>query len=247
MKSEYILTSNLFKPADLDSNQRLIMFNLMCESYDEVTFEMFISDLEKKTFVLLIFCVQEIVGFTTYALDPPEMNCQDYHILFSGDTIIAPEHWGSQEMLRGGFYHAGRMAAGRPDKPWYWFLISKGHRTYMYMALFFHYYIPNEVFQEEGIALKNKLDDCASRYFGENWKSDQGLIIFDESHGALKKPLADATFSKSFKSQVHFFLEKNPGFYKGDELACFAALNPNNMKSYCKRFFSEGIKDPIQW
>ncbi len=131
MKSS--LEFQLTEVSSLSENVRSRMFCLMKENYNQVNEINFYSDLDRKDWVGLIYDKSgQVQGFTTFAINPAGTGTQSYNILFSGDTILAPEHWGSQVMMQGWCNSVGRFIAGDPDKPWYWYLLSKGHRTYMY-------------------------------------------------------------------------------------------------------------------
>lgn len=221
------------------------MFALMRENYEGVSEGTFQDDLSRKQLVLIFRDAQEVIqGFTTLAINPAGCGVQDYSIIFSGDTLISPAHWGTQEMLRGWCRALGSIVAGQPDKAWYWYLISKGHRTYMYLPLFLKEYHPSAI-GNPPVRLLEILDDCSRRMFGDCWHPEEGLIRFPDPAGALKPELAEATFLKKHKPYVRFFLEKNPEFYKGHELACLASLAPDNINARCLPLIREGMATPL--
>ena len=114
------------------------MFLIMEQNYSSISRISFDKDLENKQFIGVLKDTNNVIqGFTTYAINPCETGTLEYNILFSGDTIISPEYWGSQELVKGWCKTVGGLIAGSPEKKWYWFLLSKGHRTYMYLPLFF--------------------------------------------------------------------------------------------------------------
>jgi hypothetical protein len=39
---------------------------------------------------------------------------------------------------------------------------------------------------------------------------------------------------------VRFFLEKNPGYARGDELVCVAEISPGNMRGLARRMLLDG-------
>ena len=119
------------------------MFLIMEQNYSSISRISFDKDLENKQFIGVLTDNNKVIqGFTTYGINPYETGTPEYNILFSGDTIISPEYWGSQELVKGWCKTVGRLIAGSPEKKWYWFLLSKGHRTYMYLPLFFEKYYP---------------------------------------------------------------------------------------------------------
>ena len=121
-----ILRYERVQKEDLTSVRVSRMLNLMRASYDDVTLERFVRDLSwKDEVILLLDDACEIQGFSTLALNPRGTGRDNYDILYSGDTIIGPDHWGSQELVRGFCETAGQIRAKR-RKTLYWYLLSKG-------------------------------------------------------------------------------------------------------------------------
>lgn len=237
-----MLSYNLYQRQELGSSAIKRMYQLMEQNYNCVTEESFTYDLSNKELVGILSDADGIIqGFTTFAVNPANTGTYTYNILFSGDTIISPQYWGTQELAKGWCKTVGGLIAGDPDKKWYWFLMSKGHRTYMYLPLFFEKYFPASDNTEED-DLFPIVDRCARAMYGDCWKPKLGVISFDESHGELKQ----SCFKPAKKSRhVDFFLEKNPGFYKGDELTCMADLSIENFKRFTKSAILEGMQQPI--
>jgi hypothetical protein len=222
------------------------MFLIMEQNYSSISRISFDKDLENKQFIGVLTDNNKVIqGFTTYAINPYETGTPEYNILFSGDTIISPEYWGSQELVKGWCKTVGGLIAGSPEKKWYWFLLSKGHRTYMYLPLFFEKYYPayDKVKEADLFPIINA---CANNMYGESWDPSKKVIAFEKSHGELKKIHSETTFKK-VKSSPHisFFLERNPGFEKGDELTCMAELNVDNMRRFAKSIVIEGMNNPL--
>ena len=239
------LHSALVPLRSLQAEEVARMYALMRENYEGVSEGTFRDDLSRKQLVLVFRDAQEVIqGFTTLAMNPAGGGGKDYSIIFSGDTLISPAHWGTQEMIRGWCRALGSIMAGQPDTDWYWYLISKGHRTYMYLPLFLKEYHPSAT-ENPPARLLEILDDCSRRMFGDRWHPEEGLIRFPEPAGTLKPELAEATFLKKHKPDVRFFLEKNPEFYKGDELACLASLALDNIHTRCLPLIREGMATPL--
>lgn len=227
--------------AGLDSVVRERMYELMRAGYRRINRERFESDLERKQMAgLLRDEAGQVQGFTTMALYPLEFRGRPINVLFSGDTFIAPAYWGSQQLVRGFCQTAGRLRARHPDRPLYWLLISKGHRTYLYLPLFTRRYFPAPAPRPE---LAELVDFCARRLFEESWHPDAGVLRFPESRGELSAELAQSTYDKRENRHVAFFLEKNPGFYRGEELVCLTELDPANLKSVARRNLMLGMTE----
>lgn len=244
---KFDLSYQLVEVKDIKDIQRKRMFELMYAGYNKVTEENFFQDLNKKNWAGIISDVNgTIQGFTTFAVNPANSGTKDYHVLFSGDTIIAHEYWGSQVMMKGWCRSVGSIIASEPSKKWYWYLLSKGHRTYMYLPLFFNEYYPAPEPKKNYESLKQIAHDVSLKIFGRYWQAQEGVIRFDSSQGELKPEWVDATYQKKGSTFTRFFLEKNPNFYKGEELVCLAPIAPENMMRSAKDYALEGMEQPIQ-
>ncbi len=241
-----ILEYTLVRKDELTKTDISTMFEMMISNYSNVTQEMFNNDLSNKQFVGLIHDESKrIRGFTTFVLNPDNCAGPDYHIIFSGDTIIDPLHWGTQILMKGWCHTIGRLISTDKNKKWYWYLLSKGHRTYMYLPLFFKTFYPNPDLSDQQEELSQIADRVSSKFYGTNWKKDLGVIKFEEHHGELNTALAEATYKKSKSPYVSFFLERNPDFYKGDELVCIAPLSPDNLMRTAKEYILKGMDHPL--
>jgi hypothetical protein len=96
-------------------------------------------------------------------------------IVFSGDTIVEREHWGTQALAFGWPRHAGRLKRERRDVPLYWFLIVKGQRTYRYLPTFACEFLPDWR-GAPAPHLAELLTVVAREKFGEAYDPATGLI-----------------------------------------------------------------------
>ena len=209
--------------------------------------ERFRRDLREKDAVILLRDRWDGVvhGFSTQQIFRLTVAGRTVRALFSGDTIIDRAYWGEQELVRGWCHFAGRTLADDPATPLYWFLISKGYRTYLYLPLFFHRFLPGR----DGVAgsfESQRLDALARAKFGRSYHPASGTLRFRESQGQLKPGLAETPAGREDNPHVRFFLERNPGYAHGDELVCLAEISPGNMKSFARRWLLEGTRTPIQ-
>ncbi len=241
------LTFILAPRQELSSSQADRLFELMRDSYDHVSEARFFNDLENKQFVGLLCNPQgSIEGFTTFGINPGQTGTDAYNIIFSGDTVISPQSWGTSEMITGGLHAAGRIMAHDTTRKWYWFLISKGHRTYLYLPFYFHHFYPSPELNGHSAKLRSIVEHCAGKLYPGHWDPEKGVISFQQPHGQLKAGLAKATFDKKDKKHVAFFLQKNPHFHRGDELACITELSPENVREKARNHLINGLNDPVR-
>lgn len=232
------LVYTLCETSAIRADERTRMFSLFSESYTGVSVEQFLRDLSWKTHAgILRDRSGEIQGFTTIALNPGGFRA-DYDILFSGDTIISPAHWGTQELVRGFCRTAGQFLALQ-NRKLYWYLISKGHRTYLYLPLFCRKFYPDRRGEDE--TMRRIAEECSQFLYPDAWRPEAGVLKFEKSHGELAPDLAQTTYDRAGHEDVAFFLKRNPGFYRGEELVCVTELSAENLRGLAKRYLMEGL------
>jgi hypothetical protein len=234
------LSAHLHLRTDLGEAQTAQMYALYARYYDAVTPARFQEDLSDKRWVIVLNEDAQLRGFTTVTLDEVVAEGSRRRAVFSGDTIIDHRYWGEQALTDAFCRLAGSLKAMEPATPLYWFLISKGYRTFRYLNLFARRYFPHPE-QETPPEIAACLDSLASRRFGAAWLGQQGLVRFAQSHGHLKPQWAGVREGLRRHEDIRFFLERNPGYAHGDELACIAELTGENLRGRAARAFQEGV------
>jgi hypothetical protein len=211
---------------------RLYVLQVRC--YDGVDPSRFHADLFEKQWIILLRDGEggEVMGFSTQRTLEAVVHGRAVQVLFSGDTVIDPGCWGEQVLVRTFCRLIGRLQA-LGERPLYWFLISKGHRTYLYLPTFFHDFWPRHdratpPFEAELVRVLGE-----SRYPGE-FDPERGVIRPRGPHDRLKEEL-DGSARRGRNPHVAFFLERNPGHREGDELVCVADLSPENLRPIVRR------------
>lgn len=217
------------------------MFRVHARLYERVSEREFLRDLEEKKWVLLLRdeTSGDVRGFTTILLLDLEVRGERLRAVFSGDTGIDPAFWGGQALVTAWTRFMGELLAQRADRRLFWFLISKGYRTYLYLPLFFHAFypradVPTPPFERELIRTLGALK------YPRDFDPETGVIAFADSHGHLKGRLADVPDHRRQHRHVRFFLERNPGYARGHELVCVAEISPENMRGLARRKLVEG-------
>jgi hypothetical protein len=222
--------------ASLDPDERQQLACLYLRHYDGSDETRFFTDLDDKSEVLLLYHEGRIVGFTTLVFYGFEWRGQCRRIVFSGDTIIEPAHWGQQAFGYAWASRMGQVYRQAPALPLYWFLIVKGHRTYRYLPLIGQTFFPHWQ-QPPDPELQALAGALAAARFGSAYDPRSGLIHFDRSHGHLKPDIARPKARELEKPAVAFFMQRNPGYLAGDELVCLCPLREDNMRPLVRRVF----------
>jgi hypothetical protein len=205
------------------------MYELMDRHYVNVQLDTFAADLAEKQWVILLTdpATDELCGFSTQRLLTVEAGGEQVTALFSGDTIISREKWGEAALP----HVWGRLALSLIDEhsaePLYWFLISKGYKTYRFLPLFFREFYPRH---DRATPRKAKvvIDALAGSRWPDLYDSHTGVIRATAAKDRLRPGIADVTDARLRDAHVRFFLEQNPGFAQGDELCCLAPLTRDN-------------------
>lgn len=211
------------------------MLDLMRGVYDGVSAESFGADLDGKDRALLLLdeTSGEIEGFTTLARQETFVSGEPVVALFSGDTVVTPSRWGSRELPRAWGRLAFSLAAREEGRRVFWLLICAGHRTYRFLPIFFRDFVPSAT-RRPSPALLRLRDALAAARFGARYDAASGIVRL-ASPTPVRAELAEPGLSALADPDVAFFLAANPGFSKGDELACLAELSPSNLTPVGRR------------
>jgi len=215
------------------------MFEIFARHYDCISLEQFLHDLSEKDRVLVLRNVAgAICGFSTQKVFRTSVKGTPVRAVFSGDTIVDRAYWGEQELGRTWCRYVSSVYAEEPTVPLYWFLISKGYRTYLYLPLFFESFYPN--CEAPTPAFEQRvLDTLAAAKFPDHYRPETGLIEFPRSQGQLKPYFAEIPARRLRDPHVQFFLKRNPAYAAGHELACLAEISPSNMKLFAGRILGQ--------
>ena len=221
--------------SDLSPLEKDRMFSLMDEHYCNVTRQIFERDLSEKQYVILLECMDtsEIAGFSTQMTYPFQFCGESCLILYSGDTIISRRQWGSLELPKAFGELMLSLIREHPDKKLFWFLITKGVRTYKFLPVFYKDFYPRYD-REPDAELKALADALAADKFGQSYDRESGIVRVNGPGQPLKKEY-EPEAGKRGNPHIDFFYLSNPGYRKGDELACIAELSLNNINPFIRR------------
>lgn len=207
---------------------------LMQAHFEGVDDALFAADLAAKSHVIRLVDEQGVLrGFTTLEMFEAERRGQPIQGVFSGDTIVAREAWGSTALPRAWIRAVASLTALRPTVPAYWMLICSGFRTYHFLPLFFKHYSPS-LSHPTPPDVRALVDDLATSRFGEQYDAERGVVTFARP-AVLRAGLGDITDEKRADAHVAFFETRNPGHARGDELVCLAALRADNLTAAGRR------------
>lgn len=217
----------------LDGATREGMLALLCRHFDGVRPREFEQDLAEKDQAMLVRSeAGALVGFSTFKFWRTHVLGEPRRVLFSGDTIVAPEAWRSPIAIRTWLRAALGHAAAGPE-PLDWFLLSSGHRTFRIMTTVFRDHFPSADGERPG--LRDRLEVYARERYGDRFAPERGVVRLERSVHRLRPGVGDVTPARLRDPSVALFAARNPGHAAGDELCCLCPIAAENLTAAGRR------------
>jgi hypothetical protein len=216
------------------------LFHAAYEGADRLRFE---RDLAEKQHVILLFDRETrlLRGFSTVLVRRIDRPSGHATVVFSGDTVIDRAYWGQKQLQLAFARLLVALKMRAPLEPLYWFLISKGYRTYLLLANAFPRAIPR-LDKAEDEELRQVLDGLATERFGTDYDASRGLVRYAVAHEHVREGVAPLTDDALRNPHVRFFAERNPGHAAGDELACLADVRLRDLARAVLRIGSVHVR-----
>lgn len=208
------------------------MYQLMDTFYDNMKEEVFRKDFFAKDYCLSLYNEkEELIGFTTQKV--MEVTIEEdgerktVHGVFSGDTIIHMDYWGDMELFRVWSHFWFEFA--KQYEEFYWFLICKGYKTYRMLPVFWAEYYPcwNRETPER---MKKIIDAYGAALYPKEYNPDTGVVEYQSVKDKLKTGVADIGEKEKRNKEIAYFIEKNPGYLNGNDIACIARIDKQVLK-----------------
>lgn len=223
------LTGRIVRVEEISPRRRGEMFMLMAEHYDGMRRAEFEADLDEKDWVIELVdpATGALCGFSTQMVFATEAAGRPVRALFSGDTIVAWDCRARHPLagLWGGL--ALSLIERFTGEELYWFLISKGYKTYRFLPLFFREFYPR-VDAATPASIAAVLDAFGRHKFPRSYDPGSGVVRASDGGCRLRPGVADLTAERRRDPHVRFFCARNPRHADGDELCCVAPLTREN-------------------
>jgi hypothetical protein len=247
MKTRKKLYAETLAIESLNENQVEAMFQIFSKYYNNTDKEQFLKDLYDKSrvFLLLDKATNTIQGFSTIKNIDVEFNSKVVRGVFSGDTIIEKEYWGQGTLGVAFLKHLFWEKLKKPFDPLYWFLISKGYKTYLLMANNFSNHYPR--FEKATPEMEQHLiDSFSSSLYGHYYDKEAGVISYSKVEVSTKdclreevSPITDELINSN--KRIRFFAKMNPSWQQGDELSCVAKMTFSMPILYQIKFIRKSV------
>lgn len=222
------------KCTDLSARDQREMLDLLSSHFQAVSLAQFEADLATKNWVVLIRQPDGLLaGFSTLLVRDLEIDGSPLTMVCSGDTIVSPSAWSTMALPRAWLEALRAICPGDDRKPLYWLLITSGFRTYRFMPTFWNEFYPR--FDAPTPPREQRLlDALATSSYGHAYNPATGIVYLPHPQ-PLRSNLAHVPPERLEDPHVRFFLQRNPGHARGDELACLADLRVENLSPAGRR------------
>lgn len=221
-------------PCDaLVPSQKEEMFALLSRHFEGVTREQFEYDLAEKNWMIEIRNDGRLMGFSTLLARAEKFEGAGFTAIYSGDTIVSPEAWGSPALARAWIAGINHIRAQFPGRPCHWLLLTSGFRTYRFLPVFWREFFPR-FDRATPPERKRLMDHLALAHYGELYDCATGIVRFPRPQ-KLRGALGSVAGGRMTNPDIAFFLERNPGHCAGDELVCLTEIHENNLTAAGRR------------
>jgi hypothetical protein len=202
------------------------MWDIFRTYYCDVTRQQFLSDLSQKRHIILVRdkLDNSLQGFSTLEVFRERVDGRYVTAIFSGDTIIEKAYWGQTTLQKAFFRYILKVKLTHPRDAVYWFLISKGYKTYLLLARNFPEHWPRHD-KKTPRWQQAVLDTLARKKFGEFWIPELGILRFNTPQGRLREKVAEVSNDLLTHPDIRFFHQQNPGHAEGEELCCIGRVD----------------------
>ncbi|MFM2163373.1 MAG: hypothetical protein RLZZ383_2885 [Pseudomonadota bacterium] len=212
------VTSTLRAVPRLTDAERTAMWDRFSAAYEDVSERRFFEDLEAKQDVILLWRGPRLVGFSTLLPLTVHVDGVAQDGVFSGDTVVEAGSRGSGALGVAFLRYLVARRLRRPWRPLWWFLLSKGWRTYLLLANNFPDAHPRP--QVEMPPAVRRLRDAFGARFAEAYDPATGLVRLRA--GRVRSELA--ALPVDAPPLATYFAQVNPEAALGDELVAVAPL-----------------------
>jgi hypothetical protein len=212
----------------LDTRTRDAMFSLLTAHFVGVDRTTFDRDLEDKSCAILLEDdTGDLRGFSTMVVYESCATGTPVSVVYSGDTIVDRAWWGSPALARTWVRAVRQLAPDSESRDVYWLLLTSGFRTYRFLPVFFREFYPRF---DAMMPLRDAelLDALARERFGRHYDAASGIVRFVRPQ-ILAPDLVTLPAGRMPDPHIAFFLARNPGFVRGDELVCLTRIDDRNL------------------
>ena len=233
------MTGRLVRREDLAEDERQSLLDLLSAHFRGVTPERFAADLAEKNWVLLLEEDGRLRGFSTLRIyETSGADGEPLTVVYSGDTIVEPGAWATAALPKSWIAAVRALRERHPRGRLLWLLLTSGFRTYRFLPVFWKEFWPRPE-TATPTEVRELRDRLARERFGSSYDEAAGIVRFPEPQ-ILREGLNEVPEGRVADPHVAFFLERNPGWIRGDELVCLTEPIEANLTPAGRRMWREG-------
>ena len=222
---------------NLTEAERQSMLALLAAHFQGVTPERFADDLAEKDWALLLEDEGGLRGFSTLQIyEPAGPDGAPLTVVYSGDTIVERGAWATAALPKSWIAAVRALRERHPRGPLYWLLLTSGYRTYRFLPVFWREFWPRHDATTPP-KTQDLMDFLADQRFGS--LCYRGIVRFPRPQ-VLREGLDEVPEGRLADPHVAFFLERNSGWIKGDELVCLTEIAEENLTAAGRRMWRSG-------
>lgn len=203
------------------------MYRLFRTHFERVSEQRFREDLDEKHWVVRIRDRTTLHGFSSLRFMRTGSGASALNVLYSGDTIVAPEARGTTVLARTWIDGVRRLSDYYGTSELYWLLLVSGFRTYRLLPVFWKEFFPQHS-RETPPGVRSTIESLSKSVFGPAYSAPEGIVRFPEPQ-PLRPELGHIPEGRLEDPHVRFFAKLNPGHCAGDELVCWTRLAQDNL------------------
>jgi hypothetical protein len=231
------VTGRLVAREDLTAVEREALFTLLSAHFRGVTRERFAADLAEKDWILILEEDGRPRGFSTLRIyETASPDGEPLTVVYSGDTLMERGAAATAALPKSWIAAVRALRERHPRGRLLWLLLTSGFRTYRFLPVFWRDFWPRPEAATPP-EIQSLLDHLARERFGRLYEA--GIVRFPEPQ-VLREGLDEVPEGRLADPHVAFFLEKNPGWIRGDELVCLTELAEGNLTPAGRRMWREG-------
>jgi len=233
------VNGNIVRRSAVDRDTRAAMYELFCQQFDGVSFDVFSDDLDEKNWVLLLHSDDgKLCGFSSMHIYDTNVADREIAVVYSGDTVVDSATWNDSALS---YYWMGAIDYLRRlyhKEVLYWFLMVSGYRTYRFLPVYSACFYPRYD-EETPDDIQLIMDTVAGARFGNNYSRESGLVHLN-SPATLKAGYCGIPENRLTDPHIAYFAARNPNHEQGDELVCFAVLTEDKLTRLGRRMWARG-------
>ncbi len=235
-----VLTGRLIAREALAPANRDAMYRLLCDHFEGIHRDTFEGDLSAKNWAILLedSISGRLAGFSTLLVYRTTFENHPFTIVYSGDTIVRRDAWGSAVLPRTWIASVNTLRRLYPPARCYWLLITSGFRTYRFLPLFWRHFHPRFDVPTPH-ETRQMIDRIALERFGPAYNRTTGIVRLP-SPQPLRHDLRGIPTPRLADPHIAFFNSVNPGHAQGDELVCLTELSADNLTAAGRRMVGKG-------